>query len=65
MNSSKRRTGYGVYDLTRQVARRLQQEWEMVETPPRPARLEAQVIPLSPARPIAFPARIQQIRLAA
>ncbi|MEI6465553.1 MAG: hypothetical protein WCQ89_12580 [Verrucomicrobiota bacterium] len=65
MNSSKRRTGYGVYDLTRQIARRLQQEWEMVETPPHPARFDANVIPMSPPRPIAFPARIQQVRLAA
>ena len=37
--NSKRRTGYGVYDITRQVARRLQQEWEMVENPPRLALL--------------------------
>ncbi|MBL9213203.1 MAG: hypothetical protein JNL92_22260 [Opitutaceae bacterium] len=37
--NSKRRTGYGVYDLTRHVARRLQQEWEMVESPPRLALL--------------------------
>jgi len=37
--NSKRRTGYGVYDITRQVARRLQQEWEMVENPPRIALL--------------------------
>lgn len=33
--NSKARTGYGVYDITRQVARRLQQEWEAVENPPR------------------------------
>lgn len=32
---AKRRTGYGVFDLTRQVARRIQQEWESVESPPR------------------------------
>ncbi len=32
---AKRRTGYGVFDLTRQVARRIQQEWENVESPPR------------------------------
>lgn len=37
--NSKRRTGYGVYDITRHVARRLQQEWEMVENPPRPVLL--------------------------
>ena len=37
--NSKRRTGYGVFDLTRHVARRLQQEWEMVENPPRRALL--------------------------
>jgi hypothetical protein len=37
--NSKRRTGYGVYDITRHVARRLQQEWEMVENPPRLALL--------------------------
>ena len=37
--NSKRRTGYGVVDLTRHVARRLQQEWEMVENPPRRALL--------------------------
>lgn len=44
--NSKRRTGYGVYDITRQVARRLQQEWEMVENPPRLALLAH----LEPAR---------------
>lgn len=37
--NSKRHTGYGVYDITRHVARRLQQEWEMVENPSRPALL--------------------------
>jgi len=35
--NSKRHTGYGVYDITRHVARRLRQEWEAVENPPRPA----------------------------
>lgn len=33
--NSKRHTGYGVFDITRHVARRLQQEWEAVESPPR------------------------------
>lgn len=44
---TKRRTGYGVFDISRQVARRIQQEWEMVESPPRPPmRLTAEVIPM-------------------
>lgn len=33
--NSQCRSGYGVFDLSRQVARRLRQEWEMVENPPR------------------------------
>ncbi len=51
--NSKRRTGYGVFDLTRHVARRLQQEWEVVENPPRPSLRSGR----SPARgelPLAF-----------
>lgn len=35
------RTGYGVWDLSRQVARRVQQEWETIESPPWPATLLA------------------------
>jgi hypothetical protein len=41
----KRRTGYGVYDISRQIARRLQQEWEMVERPATTTRPIAVVIP--------------------
>jgi hypothetical protein len=49
--NSKRRTGYGVYDITRQVARRLQQEWEMVENP-GPARWELPLtVAISSERP--------------
>ena len=46
---AKRRTGYGVFDISREVARQIQQEWEMVESPPRPPmRLTAEVIPMPP-----------------
>jgi hypothetical protein len=46
---TKRRTGYGVFDISRQVARRIQKEWELVESPPRPPmRLTAEAIPMSP-----------------
>jgi len=38
-------TGYGVWDITRQVARRVQQEWEAVESPPRPPLLMLPVCP--------------------
>jgi hypothetical protein len=61
--NSKRRTGYGVYDLSRQVARRLQQEWEAVECPSRPAGWSAKIIVLP--RPDRHPARIQRQPLAA
>jgi hypothetical protein len=43
----RHRTGYGVYDLSRQVARRLQQEWEAVESPAafrRPAAADGERI---------------------
>ena len=44
---AKRRTGYGVFDISRQIARRVQREWEMVESPPRlPMSLTAELIPL-------------------
>jgi hypothetical protein len=33
---SKHRTNYGVFDLSRQIARRVQREWETVESPPPP-----------------------------
>ncbi len=32
---AKRRTGYGIFDISRQVAPRVQAEWEMVEQPGR------------------------------
>lgn len=35
MNSPKKLTGYGTFDLSRQIARRVQREWEMVESPSR------------------------------
>jgi len=35
--NSKRHTGYGIYYLSRQIAQRIQQEWEAVESPTRPA----------------------------
>ncbi len=44
---SKYRTGFGVYDRSRQVARRVQQEWELIETSP-PARDHAEIIPFPP-----------------
>jgi hypothetical protein len=50
--NSKRRTGYGVYDITRQVARRLQQEWEAVENPPHFGVLAGARFPTGP-RPLA------------
>ncbi len=49
-----RRTGYGVFDISRQIARRVQSEWEMVEQPDRPPALHfaAAVIPVArPAEP--------------
>ena len=61
--NSKRRTGYGVYDITRQIARRLQQEWEVVECPPRPPRPAAKIIVLP--RPNRDPAAIVNPPLAA
>ena len=42
--NSKRHTGYGIYHLTRQVAQRIQREWEAVESPVRPAHW-GEVIP--------------------
>ncbi len=42
----KRRTGYGVFDISREIARRVQKEWEMVESPARPPRLTPLMIPL-------------------
>ncbi len=43
---AKRRTGYGIFDISRQVARRVQSEWEMVEQPGRtpPSALTASVL---------------------
>jgi hypothetical protein len=38
------RTGYGIYDLSRQVARRARKEWESVESPPLPRRLFGEVV---------------------
>ena len=51
--NSKRRTGYGTFDLSRQIARRVQKEWETVENAADLARLattgsvrRASVLPL-------------------
>jgi hypothetical protein len=59
----KRRTGYGVWDITRQVARRLQQERELVESPAWPLQ---RVLPFTPSvRPSAPPRPSERPRLAA
>ncbi len=43
---AKHRTGYGIFDLSRQVARRVQAEWDMVEQPnPPPMRLTSEFFP--------------------
>jgi len=42
--NSKHRTGYGLHDLSRQIARRVQREWEAVEFAPPPPRQDADVI---------------------
>lgn len=59
---TKRRTGYGVFDLSRQVARRIQQEWDMVESPRRQAPMSqsTEVSPLPPRdeQPKAVPGRL-------
>ena len=49
----KRRTGYGVWDITRQVARRIQLERERVESPawPLPRVLPFSVVPRPPTQP--------------
>jgi hypothetical protein len=36
MISKRSKTGYGVFDITRQIARRVKLEWEAVESTPRP-----------------------------
>lgn len=43
--NAKRRTGYGYFDISRQVARRIRTEWEMVESPDAPPPMR---IPLEP-----------------
>lgn len=52
--SPNRKTGYGVFDLTRQVARRVQAEWEAVENPPRPPHLFR---PAAPSPAVSLPPR--------
>jgi hypothetical protein len=42
--NSKRKTGYGVVDISRQIARRVQKDWEMVENPPVVAALMGSII---------------------
>lgn len=61
---AKRRTGYGVFDITRQVARLIQEEWEMVESP-RPDWTRFKAGPFSPPRPPDDPAKAAPHRLAA
>ena len=41
--NSKRRTGYGTFDLSRQIARRVQKEWETVENAADVTRLATTV----------------------
>lgn len=58
------RTGYGVWDLSRQVARRVQREWETIESPPwPPTLLAAPPCPLPPPPPL--PNRTERRPLAA
>lgn len=47
-------TGYGVWDITRKMARRVQQDWDAVESPPRSAELmgsDGKVIMFAPPPP--------------
>jgi hypothetical protein len=37
-NAPRRRTGYGIHDYSRSVARRVRQAWEAVESPELPSR---------------------------
>ncbi len=46
--SPKRHTGYGVWDISRQVARRVQQERERVESPSFALKRMAEWAPLPP-----------------
>ena len=57
MNLAQRRSNYGLFTITRQIARRVQLEWEMVETPsPRPRFLDfpltGEATPALPLKPV-------------
>ena len=45
MRPARSHTGYGVFDLNRQVARRVRRAWEMVENPTRPWNAGPHVLP--------------------
>jgi hypothetical protein len=61
MKAKRSHAGFGLYDLSRQIARRHQREIEETENPPRPYRLTPESFPplvLFPARPSAQSRRL-------
>ncbi len=65
MNLPHRRTNYGVFNVTRQIARRVQLEWEMIESPaPRSRFLDFPLAGDTPPPP-PTPARKEKRPLAA